>query len=153
MVMALILKGRSDLQVVKHYTIQDRGVTEEHVRALRRALALEQNAAHAGEESTDLQAGPGVEVCDERPYKVVAVVDGSPADACGQIRVGDVLVSVQGQDVDYKVSICCTSCTCRLTGTHSQPAANLVCLACGIINSRCCTPVDCAGHSVAHERH
>jgi len=35
---------------------------------------------------------------------VVAIIAGSPAELCGQIRIGDMLVGVQGQDVDYKTS-------------------------------------------------
>lgn len=99
-VKVLILKGRTDKQVVNHYTIAERGVTEQQVQAVRSALAIEQSLAKDGDSGP--QAGPGVQVRNERPYCVVAILPGSPADLSGKIQMGDVLVSVQGQEVDFK---------------------------------------------------
>ena len=122
-VKTLILKGRTDQQVVKHYTIADT-VSEAQVRAVRNTLALEAplrapsadtRAAHASGKSAGRlvmaqtparqnvgPAGPGIEVTCHRPYVVAAMVPGGPAARSGQIAVGDELVSVQGQEVGLK---------------------------------------------------
>ena len=122
-VKTLILKGRTDQQVVKHYTIADT-VSEAQVRAVRNTLALEAplrapsadtRAAHASGKSAGRMvmaqtparqnvgpAGPGIEVSCHRPYVVAAMVPGGPAARSGQIAVGDELVSVQGQEVGLK---------------------------------------------------
>ena len=118
-VKTLILKGRTDQQVVKHYTIADT-VSEAQVRAVRNTLALEApsadtRAAHAAGNSAGRPAtaqtparpnlgpaGPGIEVSCHRPYVVVAMMPGGAAAQSGQIAVGDELVSVQGQDVGLK---------------------------------------------------
>ena len=100
-VKVLILKGRTDQQVVKHYTIAESGITEQQVQTVRVQLALEQSSKHDPSHS-GRQASPGIQLRSERPYCVVTIVPNSPAALSGKIRVGDILVSVQGQECDFK---------------------------------------------------
>ena len=100
-VKVLILKGRTDQQVVKHYTIAESGITEQQVQTVRVQLALEQSTKHDPSHS-GRQASPGIQLRSERPYCVVTIVPNSPAALSGKIRVGDILVSVQGQECDFK---------------------------------------------------